>query len=328
MKMTTMSLFSLPSLNSGFALVNPSLTTFRTDAHASTIVSLTRSCGPSTLCLPSSYSSSEASFRGKCSAGASGSRATRLRNARGYVRAVHGSSNATSTDAEERVRVKQELLSLLERTEGNMTQECLDLIATLEKLNPNPEPSKVPELMNGCFITVKSTLKGKESADAGVFSSTFTLQRAAFGAFKPLKQEVILLDTYNHVRYANDEEYVLASEITIKNNDGELPEQLEGYLINHAKCSFAPGSEKLTIRFLSSVLRPKNPENETELQSWKKLFQEHNPGMDEQGFMTVKLPGAEGFMEHLYLDDEIRISRGNMNNTYVVRRLPGPVIQF
>lgn len=243
------------------------------------------------------------------------------------MRAVQNSSNATARDTtEERIRVKQELLNLLEQTDGAITPECMDLIGTLEKLNPNPEPSQVPELVNGCFQVVRATLKGRAATNAGVFASIFTLGRAAFGVFKPLKQEVIIKENYNHVGYAHEDEYLLALDMTVKNREGESPEFLEGYLLNQGKCSFVPDSQKMTVTFQSSVLRPAAGATEEELRNWKQLFKEENPAMDERGWMTAKLPEFPGDLDHLYMDDDLRIVRGNFKNIFVLRRLPGPAL--
>jgi hypothetical protein len=253
-----------------------------------------------------------------------GSRTRRARTS--CVRAVQNSSNATSDATEERVRVKQELLSLLEQTDGTITPEGMEMIGALQKLNPNPEPSQVPELVNGCFQVVRGTVKGRAATDAGVFASIFTLARAAFGVFKPLKQDVIIKENYNHVGYAHEDEYVLAFDMCIRNREGESPEFLDGYLLNKGRYNFVPDSKKITVTFLSSELRPVVGVKEEELRSWKQLFQEENPSMDEQGRMSVKLPEAAGDLDHLYMDDDLRIVQGTFKNIFVLRRLPEPAI--
>lgn len=243
------------------------------------------------------------------------------------VFAIQNSANVgdTSAAAEERVRLKKELLQSLEATDGSLSHESLHIIESLGKLNPNPEASKVPELALGYFEAVKTTLKGKPQPNAGVIVSTFTLGRAAFNAFQPKEQEVIHEHTYNYIATQGmDEEYLLASAMSIKNPDPSL-QPLKGYLVNRGKFSFS-GVNEIEVAFLESVLRPAHPENEDELHTWKQLFAEKNPSMDERGFMTVNLPGAKGKITHIYLDDELRIVKGTGGNTFVTRRLPGPVI--
>lgn len=245
----------------------------------------------------------------------------------GRVCAVQDSANVghTSDAAEDRARLKKELLRSVEATDGSLSQESLDIIESLGKLNPNPEASKVPELATGYFEAVKATLKGKPAPNAGVFVSTFTLGRAAFNVFQPKEQEVIHEQTYNYVAMQGvDEEYLLASAMSIKNPDPSL-QPLKGYLVNRGTFSFS-GANELEVAFLESVLRPAHPEDEDELQTWKQLFAEKNPSMDERGFMTVTLPGAKGKITHIYLDDELRIVKGSGGNTFVTRRLLGPVI--
>jgi hypothetical protein len=242
----------------------------------------------------------------------------------GRVFAIQNSANVGDA-GEERVRLKKELLESLEATDGSLSQESLNIIESLGKLNPNPEASKVPELALGYFEAVKATLKGKPEPNAGVFVSTFTLGRAAFNAFQPKEQEVIHEHTYNYIATQGmDEEYLLASAMSIKNPDLSL-QPLKGYLVNRGKFSFS-GVNEMEVAFLESVLRPAHPEDEDELQTWKQLFMEKNPSMDERGFMTVNLPGAKGKITHIYLDDELRIVKGTGGNTFVTRRLPGPVV--
>ena len=243
----------------------------------------------------------------------------------GRVFAIQNSANVvdTSDAAEERVRLKKELLESLDATDGSLSKESINIIESLTKLNPNPELSKAPELALGYFEAVKATLKGKPKANAGVFGATFTLGRAAFNAFQPKEQEVIHDHTYNYVAtQGRDEEYLLASALSIKNPDPSL-QPLKGYMVFRGKFSFSGGNE-MEVTFLQSVLRPVHPEDEDELQTWKQLFAEKNPSMDERGFMTVNLPGAKGSITHIYLDDELRIVKGNGGNTFVTRRMPGP----
>lgn len=319
--MAVMTLFSAPAvLKSGSnVLVNPSCTTSRADTHPSRSVV---SCGPYTS---SPYSPHQTSFRGVLWKGMPGSCRSRTGPRTSCVRAVQNSSNATTGTTEERLRVKQELLDRLEHTDGSITPECMDLIGALQKLNPNLEPSQVPELVNGCFQVVRGTVKGRASTNAGVFASIFTLARAAFGVFKPLKQEVIIEEGYNHVGYNQENEYILAFDISMKNRE-ESPEFLHGYLLNKGQCKFVPDSEIMTVTFLTSVLRPADGVKEQELRSWKQLFQQENPSMDERGWMSAELPASEGDLDHLYLDDDLRIVQGTFKNIFVMRRLPGPAV--
>ncbi len=232
-----------------------------------------------------------------------------------------GDLSVSQTDRDTAAKLKEELLYQASETVGSLSEESLTLIAKLEKLNPYPEAREFPHLYNGCFAAVKSTLKQKgreERKDAGVFATTFTLGRVTFNAFKPLGQEVVITETYNHVGQASEDEYLIISKISVKVGEGEEP--LEGLVVNAGKFSFV-NPKDVEIVFASSTLRPLHPEKENDLRRWKELFQEANPSMDERGFVTVQLPAAKGKLDLLYLDEDMRITKGNLGNVFVTNKL-------
>lgn len=232
-----------------------------------------------------------------------------------------GDLSVSQTDRDTAAKLKEELLYQASETVGSLSEESLTLIAKLEKLNPYPEARELPHLFNGCFGAVKSTLKQKgreERKDAGVFATTFTLGRVAFNAFKPLGQEVVITETYNHVGQASEDEYLIISKISVKVGEGEEP--LEGLVVNAGKFSFV-NPKDMEVVFVSTTLRPLHPEKENDLRRWKEVFQEANPSMDERGFVTVQLPAAKGKLDLLYLDEEMRITKGNLGNVFVANRL-------
>jgi hypothetical protein len=232
-----------------------------------------------------------------------------------------GDLSVSQSDRDTAAKLKEELLYQASETVGNLSEESLTLIAKLEKLNPYPEAREFPHLFNGCFQAVKSTLKQKgreELKEAGVFATTFTLGRVAFNAFKPLGQEVVITETYNHVGQASEDEYLIISKISVKVGEGEEP--LEGLVVNVGKFSFV-NPKDVEVVFVSTTLRPLHPEKENDLRRWKEVFQEANPSMDERGFVTVQLPAAKGKLDLLYLDEEMRITKGNLGNVFVTNRL-------
>ncbi len=231
-----------------------------------------------------------------------------------------GDLSVSQADRDTAAKLKEELLYQASETVG-ISEESLTLIAKLEKLNPYPEAREFPHLFNGCYEAVKSTLKQKgreERKDAGVFATTFTLGRVAFNAFKPLGQEVVITETYNHVGQASEDEYLIISKISVKVGEGEEP--LEGLVVNAGKFSFVNPTD-VEVVFVSTTLRPLHPEKENDLRRWKEVFQEANPSMDERGFVTVQLPAAKGKLDLLYLDEEMRITKGNLGNVFVTNRL-------
>ena len=151
---------------------------------------------------------------------------------------------------------------------------------------------------------------------------TVTLGRVTFNAFKPTDIEVQMKQIYNHVGIEGEEAYNLLIQFSVT-SDGISP--MEGMFINRVVYSIS-GSTRMDLRFESSAMVPLNPQRD--LDSWLKLFKDVNPTMDEEGSAIVTLPPAKGSLDYIYLDDDLRITRGNRGAVVVVKRLQNKVIHF
>lgn len=198
------------------------------------------------------------------------------------------------------------------------------LISSLEKVNPNPDIRVVSHLYRGCFQLISGTFKGtgKRGEAQKMVENTVTLGRAAFNAFKPTDIEIQLKRTYNHMGIEAGDSYYVITQFSVS-SDGISP--VEGIYINRGVFNIS-GSAKMGIRFESSAMVPLNPKSD--LESWLKIFKDANPSMNEEGSARVALPPTEGSLEYLYLDDDLRITRGHRGAVVVVKRLEHKVIHL
>ncbi|KAJ7562645.1 hypothetical protein O6H91_03G078300 [Diphasiastrum complanatum] len=229
----------------------------------------------------------------------------------------------------ERGRLKEELCSALESTGGHLNDEGNAIISLLHKLNPYPDITTCgKELYTGFFEGVIASFKGtgkkgEGQKEVGASGTIVTLGRAAFNSFKPQGLEIRLNQTYNHVGHGSGDAYSVIIVFSVEDNSTSSLSPLEGLLINKARFSIS-NPEKMEVVFLSSTLAPRYPETDTD--RWFKVFKIHNPDMDEAGAVTLTLPPIKGWLDYLYLDEDIRIAKGNRGGISVVRRLDKPVV--
>ena len=213
--------------------------------------------------------------------------------------------------------LKSKLMEILGTTDGNMTDESKAIIESLEQANPVAAPASKPDLYDGHFQLLNSTMQGVLYRGAFI-----TLGRATFNAFQPSSLQIQMHEVYNDVGVREPDAYDLALEFTIA-QEGVPP--LEGVIVNNARFE-QEGSDRLSIVFLRSTLRPRNPERD--LDAWLKIFKDSSIGMDEQGTFQKSLPPAKGWLDITYLDKDMRITRGNHGAVVVVKKLEKPAIVF
>ncbi|KAH9321052.1 hypothetical protein KI387_015691, partial [Taxus chinensis] len=231
---------------------------------------------------------------------------------------TRNSSASTPSDLDT-TKVKEHLLSTIEASNGSLNEDSMALISSLGNLNPNLDIRIVPHLYTGCFQGISGSFKGtgKPGEAHKLVENTVTLGRATFNAFRPTDIEVQLKQTYNHVGIEAEDAYYLLIQFSVKCPDeGPL---MEGMFINKAAFNVSDLS-RMEVKFKSSSMVPLNPQKD--LQPWLKLFRDNNPTMNENGVVTMALPPAKGFLDYLYLDHDLRITRGNRGAVTVVKRLP------
>lgn len=225
-------------------------------------------------------------------------------------------------------QLKEKLIAQLEATDGYISDEAIQTVTELAKLNPNPDYTAVPELYTGAFQGIKVSFKGtgrpgERGKKVESRGTPLTLGRLTFNSFQPAGLEVLMDQVYNHVGLRGTDEYSLITEFQVT-SQGEDAQGVQGLSIFKGRFT-AAGPTRMDLVFDSITLAPRVPD--TDLELWKSLFREGNPGMDDRGVVPVKFPAAiPGFVEFLYLDDELRVTKGNQGNINVVRRLPEPLV--
>eukprot|EP00271_Cylindrocystis_brebissonii_P017134 TRINITY_DN431_c0_g2_i2.p1 TRINITY_DN431_c0_g2~~TRINITY_DN431_c0_g2_i2.p1 ORF type:complete len:152 (-),score=22.43 TRINITY_DN431_c0_g2_i2:40-495(-) len=144
-----------------------------------------------------------------------------------------------------------------------------------------------------------------------------TLGLLTFNTFKPNSLTIQLSKVRNIVGLAHDAEYVVETPFTVLE---EGVPQLKGEVVNIAELNVVESErDRAEVLFKSSILRPSAG---TDLEEWKKLFVEANEGMDaETGVLELPLPPAKGWLDYIYQDKDIRITRGNRGTVVVAKRI-------
>lgn len=212
------------------------------------------------------------------------------------------------------VELKQKLEESLQRTDTNLNEESLGIVAELESRNPTPQPALREDLWAGPFQMLNSSMNNLLYRGCQV-----TLGRATFNAFKPNSLLLTMEEVYNDVHVHGSDAYNVLIPFTIA--EPGVP-QLKGVLFNEARIS--PSSDtRLNVEFLGSTLMPRD--DTVDLGTWLEVFGKVND-MDERGVCRVVLPPAKGWLDVTYLDDNYRITRGNFGTLVIVKRLKTPAI--
>eukprot|EP00250_Pteridium_aquilinum_P026603 c33280_g1_i1 orf=447-1337(-) len=245
------------------------------------------------------------------------------------ISAASGHGPQTSAQLQAAEKLKVDLFEAIEAAEGSLDDACLDIISSLEQLKLVPDITACPDVIKGCLVAAKANFKenrkdGRER-HLGYLGALSSLGSLTFNVFKPLALQIALYNMYQHVAMENADSYSLITEFSIIDPSVEDP-PLQGLIINRARFGVS-SSNRLAVEFLSCEMRPKLPEKD--LNAWLKLLKEPNPGMDESGCAFVPFPVAiKGWTDILYMDDEIRIQKGNKGGVSVLRLLKEAVVSI
>ncbi|CAM6127545.1 unnamed protein product [Calypogeia fissa] len=231
-----------------------------------------------------------------------------------------------SAEAKEREELKGKLLAAIDAADGNLNEECVSIITELSKLNPNRgllEGNEGRKLWVGAFEGIKASFKGTGKkgggkGEVGFKGAPATLGRLSFNGFKPADLDVYFSEFLSEVCEDPEGGYVLIIGFTFDNpRIKDLP-PVDGMIF--IKGSYTNvGPDKQEVVFQSSCMRPRFPEKDLEV--WKEVFAEQNGGMDEIGQVFATFSNSKGSLEYLYIDEELRITKGNFGAYVVVRRL-------
>ena len=211
-------------------------------------------------------------------------------------------------------------------------------VADLAELCPYDAPAREAALL-GPWVQINSPeYSGGTQAPDGAFQ--YTLGRLSFGIFQPKELVCTLGPIGNPLKPSSEVgvvDYEIVVPMSIECATGPLPAQL----VNFAKCS-AESDTRLAVEFSGGVLKP---DADCDREAWRRTFAPAlaaKPGkrarlMDwlmgkMMGLVKPKEMGADaaltyqmnkapkGFLDVLFLDEELRITKGNRGSLVVAER--------
>ncbi len=244
---------------------------------------------------------------------------------------------------QDRKAAKENLKKVLAAYGGNTKHETVTTaINQLANLNPTVAPTRNEALMDGQWLLISAPNfpNGELQADG---KYVYTLGRLAFNMFKPVKLKVAI-------------ERVLQPVIPLENGqrthdiivefiivDENFP-QLQGIVHNLGICQ-PTDDNTLQVRFTGATLAP---QNQNQMEAWKAIFGEQSKpakinlkerlmntilrmmfgivppqGMDiKTGQVSFKIQKSpKGNLKILYLDEELRITKGEKGTVLVCERV-------
>jgi hypothetical protein len=200
--------------------------------------------------------------------------------------------------ANELANLKQELISISQTTDigFNLTAETKQQIESLatqiEELNPTPEPTSQMQLVEGRWQLLYSTF--------GLERET-TLQRLAFGK---LPNVAVSVNGIFQEIYTNGQQYNNLIEFT-------APSGVNGIVKVKAQYTLE-GSQRLNVDFLETSVTSTN--HDLSDAALRQAL-----GVDADSPLASPL-SFNGWSDITYLDDKLRLMRGNHQNLYVLLR--------
>ena len=249
-------------------------------------------------------------------------------------------------EAQDTKAQKTRLREALAAYAGNTKHEAVAVaIEKLVQLNPTAAPTRSEALMDGQWLLISAPNfpNGEQRADG---KYVYTLGRLAFNMFQPTSLKIVIdrvLQPVVPVGKGQQRTYDIIVEFTTV--DENTP-TLQGIVHNFGVCE-PTHDNVLQVQFTGGDLAPKE---QNEMEAWKGIFREQSKpsrtslkerlinsvlrmmfgivppqGMDHQtgrvSFKKQKSP--KGKLELLYLDEELRITRGNRGTVLVCERLLG-----
>ncbi|MEL4897003.1 PAP/fibrillin family protein [Crocosphaera sp. Alani8] len=240
------------------------------------------------------------------------------------------------------IRAKTELKEVLKTYEGNCQDDAVkQKISELCLLNPTiaPTHSKQLESLEWLLISAPSFPQGQKLPNG---KYAYTLGRLAFNMFEPTRLKLVIDCVRQPIIFLGEGKkwtYDIVVEFTVIEED--FP-NLKGIVCNKGLC-YPADDRTLEVEFTGGTL---TPSSEQDLETWKKIFSEPlpskkgfreqlmsvflkfmfglvpNQGMNlETGEMSFTMKHSpKGRLEVLYLDEELRITRGNKGTVLVCER--------
>ena len=245
-----------------------------------------------------------------------------------------------------RDNAKQALFEALKITGGNTKNErVIAAIDHLASLNPNNAPIANGSLLEGNWLLINApNFPGRQKDSQGRY--IYTLGRLAFNMFEPVKLLVEIERVLQPVfPTGKDNERTHDIVVEFKTIEQNLPE-LKGIVKNLAVC-YPKDRDTLQVKFIGGELIPQPTEEPAKMQEWLTVFsQKSSPSQlslrerftsifvkwmlgisqvsdiasqtGKKAFTMKKSP--TGSLKVLYLDDELRITKGNRETVLICQR--------
>lgn len=216
-----------------------------------------------------------------------------------------------------------------------------DAISVLAKLNPTPAPAHNTQLRDGNWLMINApTFPGGQRCEDGTY--LYSLGRLAFNMFQP-KDLLIKIDRVVQpvLPISNSSQHT--HDIRVEFSTVNEVKQLQGIVTNLGVCEPC-ADDTLQVQFTGGHLEPKPG---TDLQAWNAVFGNQsdlaksslkeklmtlslkltfglvapkgmNPTTGEVAFTMKRSP--KGKLEILYLDESLRITKGNKGTVLVFER--------
>ncbi|MGL5076907.1 MAG: PAP/fibrillin family protein [Waterburya sp.] len=246
----------------------------------------------------------------------------------------------------QRDNAKKALFKALKNSGGDTKNEVV--VAAIEKLaslNPNSAPTENGSLLEGNWLLINAPNFPNRQEDAqGRY--LYTLGRLAFNMFEPVKLLVEIERVLQPVFLTGDgNERTHDIVVEFKTINENLPE-LKGVVKNLAVC-WPKDKDTLQVKFTGGELMPLETKKTSKMKEWLAVFgqegrksqlnlsdqvtsifvkwlfgiskaSEINPQTGKRVFTMKKSP--KGLLKVLYLDDELRITKGNRETVLICQR--------
>jgi hypothetical protein len=252
----------------------------------------------------------------------------------------------TNNTVARREQAKADLKTALAAHNGDTKHRAVvEAIALLASLNPTPDPAQNQALLEGNWLLINApNFPGRLEDEENRY--VYTLGRLAFNKFEPVNLRVALERVSQPILATGKEnEYSYDIVVEFKIIDEDFPE-LKGVVKNLAVCSPVE-RDTLQVKFTGGELIPLVNQNTEQIKQWLDIFGSNQKtsqvalldrlkfwlvqtmlGMGKvsaidtetgkKSFAIEKSP--KGLLKLLYLDEELRITKGNRGTVLVCQR--------
>ena len=238
---------------------------------------------------------------------------------------------------------KANLLQALAKYDGDTKHQVVaTAIQELVSFNPNHSPTEKESLLQGNWLLINApNFPDRQQNEHHKY--VYTLGRLAFNMFEPINLKVAIQEVTQPVFPTNqDKEYTHHIVVKFKTIDDNIPE-LNGIIKNLAVCH--PVDENtLQVQFTGGELIPAGTDN---IEQWLSIFGNNTSGSSmsirerlnswiikwmfrittpseidrktgKRTFVMQKSP--KGLLKVMYLDEDLRITKGNRKTVLVCQR--------